>query len=133
MAWTFIANRGTALSSGNNQPSLALPVTANIAVGRILVVAVAVDNITTTDGAVTTSTAQTSGVADDAGNTYSFLGGWAHGGAGTAQNGAEITLWATKATTQLNSGANVTATFRVAASADASAMASAEYSVGAGN
>ena len=131
MAFTSIGNRGTALSSGNNQSSLALAVNGNVAVGRLLVVVVAVDNLVTTSGAVTTSNAMTSGVTDAAGNTYTLARGQTFGT--VSQTGAEVTVWYTVATTQLNSGQNVTATFRTPANADASAMTAWEFSVATGN
>ncbi len=128
MAFAHVGNLGTALSSGNNQASLAITTTAQALAGSVVIVLVADDNNQTTDG---DSTA-TASVADSAGNLY-IRGKEFANGQGTVQTGADIGIFYSLLTATLASGGTITATFTSSANSDATAMTAKNFSVGAGN
>lgn len=122
MAFTSVGTLGSALSSGNNQSSLAITTSAAAAAGTLVVVAVAVDNDQTTDGDAT----QVSGVTDSGGNVWTRGKEFANG-QGTAQTGAEIAIWYSVLTNPIANGGTITAAFTSATTADASAMSAWNY------
>ena len=117
LMWSSIGSLGSAGSKTANQASLNLVTTANLEAGRVAVVLIAVDNNQTTDGDENAVTS----VVDSAGNTYTKAREFTNGQA-AAQGGATVSVWYSKATTQLNSGQQITANFANATSRDASAI-----------
>src|SRR5689334_5205062 len=124
--WSSLGSLGSAASKTANQNSLNLVTTSVLPVGRVAVVLIAVDNNQTTDGdegAVTS-------VTDSVGNTYIKAREFTNG-QGAAQAGATISIWYCKATSQLNSGQQITANFNNATSRDASAITAWKFDTAA--
>src|SRR4051812_21735752 len=121
MAFASVGTLGSALSSGNNQVSLAITTSAAAEVGNLVVLIIANDNPTGTEGASTA----TSGVTDNSGgigNLWRQAVGFTNTNGGAAQDGADISIWYTVVRTQIANGGTITATFTNAATSDATAM-----------
>ncbi len=127
MTISAVTQIGTALSSGNNQASLAITTSAAAEVGRLVVVSIALDNNGTSDGAVT----DVSSVTDSAGNIWERAVEYANGSPGS-QAGATVAIWWTIVRTQIANGGTITATFTVATTTDATAMSAMKATLGAG-
>lgn len=125
MAIASVSTLGTALSTANNQTSLVLTTTTVAEVGRLVVVAVAVDNAQTTDG---NSTAVSSITDSAGGNTWTRAKGHTSS-LGVAQDGADISIWYSVLNNQIANGGTITATFANSATSDASAMSAWKYSL----
>ena len=129
MAFASVGTLGSALSSGNNQTTLAITTSAAAEAGNFVVMIIAVDNNQTTDGASTA----VSGVVDSTGaNTWARAIGFANGN-GTNQTGADISIWYSKIASTIALGGTITASFTTQSTSDASAMSAWEYTIGAGS
>jgi hypothetical protein len=116
MAWTSLASAG----SGNSKTAgtaLGLTTSRACAAGEVLVVAVAKDNVSTTDG----NTSEVTSITDAGGNTYVKAREFTNGQAGAAA-GATVSLWYAKLTTALSSGAAVTVNFSASITAKAASL-----------
>lgn len=121
-----ISSDGGVKSDGNGSAgtSFSLAPTTTVAVGKILIAQIALDNNDTSDGATSLITS----VTDVQGNTYTKLAEYTNG-EGSAGAGVTVSLWFSRITTQLSSGNNVT--FAFAASITAKVAALNMFSVGA--
>lgn len=105
MAFSAVAARGTGASSTSGNTLTCTP-GATIAVGQYLLLAIAADNIATTDGASSNVTS----VTDANGNTWDKLGEYTNG-EGAAGSGITTALFGCKVTTQLANTTTITVTF----------------------
>ena len=125
MAFTDLGSIGVAGATTNNQGSLAITTTAACAVGELVVVVVAVDNPTNGGDSGVASVAN-SGTANTWNKAIQIQNAVA------AQGGASVSIWWTKVTTAMASGATITATFTNATTSDATAMIGRHFSMAAG-
>lgn len=125
MAWSSGGSVGTAQSKTAGS-SIALTTSAAVAVGEVVVLVVAKDNVATTDGA----TSEVTGVSDSSGNTWSKAGEFTNGQGGAA-SGATCAIWYTQATTAISSGGTITANF--SSSVTAKAVSAWKWAVGSGS
>ena len=124
MAFADLGSLGATGSTGNNQSSLTLTTTANIAAGSLVVVAVADDNrLNNTDDNATASVTL-AGFAMTRMNASSNLL--------AAQAGTSISIWRRVAPIAIASGASIIATFTDATLSDATAMVARHFSKAAG-
>lgn len=86
--------------------TLVLTTNAQLDAGNVGILTVVMDNVGTTDA----DHSEVSGVTDSAGNTYTKLHEHTNGQGGAAA-GVTVSLWMTRATTNLASGGTVTITF----------------------
>lgn len=114
---------GTSVSSGT---SLAFSPAAQLDAGNIGILIISLDNESTTDG----NTSEVSSVVDSVGNTYSKLREFCNGN-GAANAGATVSVWFTKATTNLTTGGTVTVT--LANTKTVKAATFWEFTIGGGN
>lgn len=99
-----------------------------MAVGRVAVLLIAVDNNQATDG----DEGAVTGVTDTAGNTWTKAVEFCNG-QGSAQAGVTVSVWYTQATVQLTSGQTITIAFSNSASRDHSAAVARLFSVDTGS
>lgn len=125
MAIASVGTLGRTGSSSANQSSATITTTAALQAGNLGVIAIAVDNAGTSN----TDEGAVSGVTDSAGNTWTKAKEHALGSVG-AQAGAVCSVWYCRATTQLNLGGTINATFTSTSSRDASAITAWEFTVG---
>ncbi len=111
-----IVGVGTLLTANNNASSSSWAPTTSAAleVGNLGVCAIAIDNISTTDG----NTNSVSSITDAAGNTWTKAREYTNGQGGAAA-GATVAVYYTRATTQLNNAAAITFNFASAITAKA--------------
>lgn len=130
MAFSLLGSLGASSDKTANQTSISVSLggSASAAAGSLVVVAVAVDNNSATDGDEGAITS----VTDSVGNTYSKAREYTNAQGGL-QFGATISVWYSVLTTTLPNNAQITANFSNAASRDAAAMAAYNYGLGAGN
>lgn len=103
---------GTAQSSTANQASFDLVTNQAVAIGELAVIIIACDNFASVDGdegAVTS--------ISDGANTWTKAKEFCNSQGG-AQAGATVSIWYTKATTQINNGATITVNLSNATSRD---------------
>ena len=103
MAITSITARGSAVSNANGT-TLSVSPSANIVVGKVLLVASASDNNQTTDGQSSFHT-----VSDSKGNTWIKITEYTETD-GAADDGVSVSLWLSLITTQINTTDTVTLT-----------------------
>jgi hypothetical protein len=125
MAFTAIGSLGVTNDKTTNN-TLALTTSAAAEVGNLIVVVVASNNNNTTDG----DHNEVTQVTDSAGNTYTKAAEFQNS-QGSADAGALVAVFYTVVTTQLNSGATITATW--AGARPARVMTAHEFTIGAGN
>lgn len=112
MAWSG----ATAIGGANNKTSgttLSFSPSATVPANAIVLVAIASDNIQTTNGASSNIS-----VSDSQGHTYTRVAEWTFGGGG-AGSGATVGLFATRATAGLATTDTITATWSAAVTAKA--------------
>jgi hypothetical protein len=124
MTWASVGSLGSNQDKTSGSV-IVLTTTATAEVGNVILVAIAADNINTTDG----DHSEVSSVVDSAGNTYTKLKEQTNG-QGAAGDGATVSLWQAKVTTQLNSGGTITA--NLASAVTAQAITAWEFTVTAG-
>ena len=124
MAFADLGSLGAIGNTNNNQTSLVLTTTAAVAVGELVVVVVAVDN-PTNGGDSGVASVTNSGAANTWAKAIQVCNAVA------AQGGASVSIWYTKATAAMASGATITATFSNATTSDASAMTARHFSTAA--
>lgn len=105
MAWGAFTAIGGA-NANASATSLAMTLTAAVAVGDIILVGIAVDNTTTTDGATTDITS----VVDSVGNVYTRLVEWTNGNAAAAA-GVTGAIWAAYCATAMTTSDTITASY----------------------
>lgn len=127
MAFTHVGDLGTALSSGNNQASLAITTSASAAAGSLVVLLVADDNNDTVTG---NSTAVAS-VADSTGlNTWNRGKESCNSPGGVVEDGSDVSIWWSQLKATIPNGGTITATFTSTANSDATAMTAKNFSLG---
>ena len=104
MTWAHQGNRGTVAAKAASTTTV-VSVTATVAVGRVLVVHVATDNLGNTAGA----TSHISSVADSQGNSYSKVSEYTQTG-GSSADGVTVAIYVSKIATQLTTSDTVTVT-----------------------
>jgi hypothetical protein len=124
MAWGSLGSLGSNQEKASSA-SIVLTTTASAVVGNVVVVAVGMDNIGTTDGDLS----EISSVVDSAGNTYTKAKEQTNG-QGAAEAGATVSLWQAKVTSELATGGTITA--NLAAAVTAKAISAWAFSVTAG-
>lgn len=130
MTWASKGTLGANGSATDNQATVALTTaTTNVAIGEVIVVAIAVDNNAAPPSPDAGDAAVTS-VTDSAGNVYTLARNFSSRLA--AQAGASISVFYSKATATLNTGGTITATFATAANADATAISAWCYTIASG-
>lgn len=104
--------RNTLNTTGGNETSQsstawAIGLNFPVVVGSIVIVAIAIDNRSTADGA----TSDVTSVSDARGNLYVKAGEQTNTVGGAAADGATISVWYSKITTQLENNDTVTTTY----------------------
>lgn len=127
MSWGSVQSIGNTQDKSSGPSIQMTTVGGNVPVGDVIVVVVAKDNSGTSD---TDSGVEFTQVTDGAGNVYTKARERVNGSPG-AGNGAVAAIFFTKVTTQLNSGATITASFSV--NITASAISAWRFTIGAGN
>jgi len=105
MAIGSVATLGTNNSTSSGT-SLVITTSAQLDAGNIGLLAIAANNVSTTDQ----ETSEISSVVDSAGNTWNKLKEWCNGN-GSAGAGCIVSIWFTKAASNLASGGTITITF----------------------
>lgn len=123
MAWGVVANT-TIKSSKTAGATLSWDLPNSTVVGNYVILAIAGDNVGTTDA----ESSEVSSVTDDAGNTYGKLAEYRNGN-GSAAAGCIISVWGGKHTTSFGG----TGTITYANSITAKSAWIREFSIGAGN
>lgn len=121
MAWSSVGQAGSAVSGGNNQASIAVTLNtqagSGAAIGDLLVLTVAVDNASSSDG----DEGAVTGVVDSGGvNVWSKAAEFCNG-QGASQAGATCSIWYAPITSALTTAATVTASFSNNTARDATA------------
>jgi hypothetical protein len=124
MAWGSVGSLGSNQDK-TSSTSIVLTTTAAAEVGNVILVAIGADNQGTTDGDLS----EISSVVDSAGNTYTKAKEQTNG-QGVAADGATVSLWQAKVTSELATGGTITANF--AAAVTAKAISAWEFTVTAG-
>ncbi len=129
-AWGQWASLG-AFTAENNKVAGAswsgIAIDTSAAVDNVIVLVLATDNLTTTDGQTNNHTS----ITDTKGNTWTKRSEFTNG-QGAAAAGATVSIWTTKVTTALTAGTD-TLTANFSGSITAKAIHSQRFSVGAGN
>lgn len=125
MAWAFIGTdaAGTSTASSNSVGAIVL---ATMAVGRVVTARVAKDNVQTTDG----DPSEVTSVTDTRGNTWVKAREFCNGQGGAAA-GADVAIYYTVVTTQIEIGDTVTANF--SSSITSKSIGLDIFSIGAGS
>ncbi len=128
MAWT---SNGWLSTSGDSSKTagttVVLTVTGAVPAGRVVVVHVAIDNTSTTDG----NTSEVSSITDSAGgNTWVKALEYCNSKA-ASNGGATVSLWYSKLSTQIPDGGTITA--NLANSKTAKAISANSFSIAAGS
>lgn len=128
-AWTSVGSIMTANKTSNAATTWAPTTSAVLAAGHIGVCAFATDEAS---GASNGDVPEHTALADAALNTWTKIAEFKNAQTSTAANGADVSLWYTVATNQLNSGAAITLT--MAANTSPSLAASCwDFTVAAGS
>lgn len=106
MAIASVGTLGTRVSGGTPAANIVLTTSAALEAGNVGILTIAFDNLNTTDG----DHSEVSGVVDSAGNTWEKLGEYTNG-EGAAADGVTVSLWMTRASSELALGGTVTASF----------------------
>jgi len=108
LTWGTIAGVGSlgGANSTSSGTTLAVTTSADLEVNNVALVFTAFDNNGTTDA----DHSEVSGVADSVSNTYTKVCEFTNG-EGSAAAGVTVSLWMTRATTQLDSAATITITY----------------------
>ena len=111
-----ITSIGTLGTGGSNTSNTTLVLTTSAAAeaGNVVILTIAKDNVSTTDG----NTTEVSSVADSSSNTWTKLREFCNGQGG-ANLGAVVSVWQCKVSTTIASGGTITATFASAITAKA--------------
>ncbi len=126
MAWGITGtNFGT--SEKVSDTSISVAVAGTSEAGNVLIVAVGIDNLTTTDGETTDVS-----VSDSQGNTYTRIKEQTNGNAAAAA-GATVALFFSKLATALVEGNGDTVTATIAGAVTAKGIGCFELTIGAGN
>src|SRR3989304_7222955 len=125
MAWTSVGSIGGAQHTGS-QNTVVMTTNATAVAGSVVVISVAIDNTSTTDG----NTTEVSSITDSVGgNTWTKAREFCNS-QGAAASGATVSVWYSKLTNTIPSGGTITAI--LANSVTAKAISAWEFSVAAG-
>ncbi len=117
MAFASVGSLGGVASKTADQGTFSNSITAGASVGDLVVVAIATDNFSASDG----TTSDIASVTDSRSNTYSL--GYAYtNGQGSNQNGATVAIYYSVLTTALQTNDLISANYSNASVHDASAM-----------
>lgn len=108
MSWASVGSLGTALEKDSGSADIVITTGATAEAGNVVVVLVAIDNITTDAGGVSAETTDIT-VTDSAGNTYTRAVEFTNGNT-TAGNSVAAGIFYSQLTSQLNSGGTITVT-----------------------
>lgn len=124
MAIASVGSFGTFSSTSANQSSMAFVTSATLEVGNLAVLIIGLDNHQTTNG----DEGAVSSITDAAGNTWTKADEFCNGN-GSAQAGATCSIWYSKITSQLNSGATITINLTNNTSRDRTTATGWEYTI----
>lgn len=126
MTIAHVAHLGNLASNTANQASATITTVVVAEVGRLLVLAIAVDNHASVDG----DEGAVSSVTDSAGNSWQKAGEWTNS-EGSTQAGGTMSVWYCVVTSQIANGGTVTANFTNSTSRDAVAMTGNKFTISA--
>jgi hypothetical protein len=130
MTWARVGTFGAVGQDKTSSSSIATDNVNSVgtaAVGSVVIVGIAKDNLQTTDG----NTSEVTTVTDSKGNTYTPIREFCNGQGG-AGAGAVISLWYSLLTTAINVGATDTITANFNGAITAKAIVADNFTIGAG-
>lgn len=123
MAFASVGTLGT-VQNKTSQTSTSLTTSASASAGDLVVLVIAKDNVSTTDG----ETSEVSSVTDSGGNTWTKAKEYTNG-EGAAAEGSTVSVWYSRLTTGISSGGTITANYGSATVAKA--LSAWKFTVGA--